>query len=1306
MGFKVCDQIIANRLTQFIEILIGPCVCAVSVFLILLVSLMPLEFTISLSVVVFVLVFTLAHYYTRENQRPASNSVRALDFTDDKAGNIVVALIYSVALLILVFFSSQNANVYTEWNQLGIIGIAKTFAAIAVCFFLPGYALISVVCRKTYIKPLLKILLSYLISVLFTGTVGFVVGFGHIPFFYSSLIMISISGLFLFLYTYYLILTVKQKNIHFRNYSRRLRAISHTLVVFICILALIVIWTYFLYDFKIIGDQWFHHGRSLLFMSDSIGNLSKLGLDALYPPFFSAMLATYFDLSGIPTVNAYVMIGFLNIAPVIGFFFFFREWAPKLQKNAALLATALFVLSAGLGWVYILYQFVIENPEAQFIALYILHYGGIKTFDIRIPTSFIGVGHPDITTPLIVVGLPSGFVLLGLLKDQVTLGQGKNFLLGMVIITGSLFHDEFYLFVLISCIIPIFIGLKGKHVYYLLPLSVFAIEILIDFLTAANYYTTRQVGNLPLLSLLIGAISIMWLIYATRIGSKISFMARVLYPLQCVGLSKKRYIGILVIAIIVYFYAFTFIVWNQLSLKEIQLQTTENGQRIVPWYLYPTRLGVSGLLGLIYLASYIFRKFEKGVWIFAVFALISFVAAPYYDENRFTKYIELGLVCLASLLLVEIINKLKNRARPIIVSLILGTVFVGSSVSILMYTSYSVLALRNENSSQFSDSLPRGGTFPSSTEINFLNYLHKSLINPSTDFVAAPYYDIVRDRGIGPKIEGFIDSSITRFSQNPLILNSTTLEGLYSLLSYSNIKFVLFPLKDKSQNITEPVQFILNHLPKVYKDKQFEVFAVPRINPPSADSEVGLLYRDEETKQQFPKELAHYLPLSALALSNIKYDGYRTDDLSAQKSKILITPIELVTSNLLEFAKNGGTLVVLDNFDKSKVFEPTQSMGKKENVDFDKVENIDGTSISISGTVPLMQIKNVNTSVTSYYYKDGQRVAPLSVLTNLGNGKIILVNSYPYFRSVVERPDIYFSSLSEILKILGVRSNSFENLEQINIHPPARFFGPLDILGNVGITTESFSLVSPSVIHVDEINITKGEDNLAVSKNVPLTNLTVLGKGEIMIETKKLKIPITSDFDYLTGLIPGSFNIQIKVGNLSKLMIATDSNSQPLTLSGVKVSLTGIVIKDYENKNISIVLKRPRIEASGSIDFKRLFSPYPNDYSKSWASNEPVTIHGFVNATLTQADSRYSGVNSQSISYINWNQMNGTSNKISEAIRFPGDISALAKQRGSEIPVVKAFFSEGNMKTIVLISILSLLSLWLVRSMPIGVLRK
>ena len=46
----------------------------------------------------------------------------------------------------------------------------------------------------------------------------------------------------------------------------------------------------------------------------------------------------------------------------------------------------------------------------------------------------------------------------------------------------------------------------------------------------------------------------------------------------------------------------------------------------LPWYLYPVKFGLVGLLGLAFVVSYIFKKFEKEIFVFGMVALIAFLA--------------------------------------------------------------------------------------------------------------------------------------------------------------------------------------------------------------------------------------------------------------------------------------------------------------------------------------------------------------------------------------------------------------------------------------------------------------------------------------------------------------------------------------------------------------------------------------------------------------------------------------------------------------------------------------------------------
>ncbi len=127
-------------------------------------------------------------------------------------------------------------------------------------------------------------------------------------------------------------------------------------IIFASLFALVVFYTSYIEKGLIVGDQWFHHGRSLLINSGSFKDFAASDAVAGQnsPPFFSALLAGFFNLSGVPSVNAYVTINLLNMMAIFGFYYFFSRWVPSNQRKAAVLATTLFVLSSGFGWLLVL----------------------------------------------------------------------------------------------------------------------------------------------------------------------------------------------------------------------------------------------------------------------------------------------------------------------------------------------------------------------------------------------------------------------------------------------------------------------------------------------------------------------------------------------------------------------------------------------------------------------------------------------------------------------------------------------------------------------------------------------------------------------------------------------------------------------------------------------------------------------------------------------------------------------------------------------------------------------------------------
>jgi hypothetical protein len=363
-----------------------------------------------------------------------------------------------------------------------------------------------------------------------------------------------------------------------------------------------------------------------------------------------------------------------------------------------------------------------------------------------------------------------------------------------------------------------------------------------------KYYTLREISGIPLIYLAFFFVASIWTLYATRILSKIkrAFSGQltnkwVLAPGARLGLA------IVLAAAVSYLYLFAFVVWAQPSV------TGENANtQYVPWYMYPIKFGVAGLLGIALAISYLFRKFEREVFVFGLIAAVAFVTGPYYDEHRFSKYMMIGMAGLASFLVYRVIfNSQKLTRKPLFMGLILGLVVTSSSLSTILFIGYTALALENPDFERFHKQLPRRN-FPPVEDIRFLTFLNNDLLNLKTDYVTVPpdWW------GINSKLEGFVGTSLAslaKFLQSPYTLSSSSIEGFYNLLNYSNSRYIILPGKEIS-SITNPnaastkvLNFALENFQKIYKDENYVVLAVPPFAPPSMSkaADVALVYQKD-----------------------------------------------------------------------------------------------------------------------------------------------------------------------------------------------------------------------------------------------------------------------------------------------------------------------------------------------------------------------------------------------------------------------------------------------------------------------------
>ena len=445
------------------------------------------------------------------------------------------------------------------------------------------------------------------------------------------------------------------------------------------------------------------------------------------------------------------------------------------------------MLSSGFGWIHVLDTAITQPVTSELFALKILDQIGFKTSDIRQPTTFINVAHPEVTTPLIIIVLPAGFTLLGLIKEIKKANNNNNntgnrilnrryseifaILTSMAAISilGILSHPEFYLFIIIVSILPLIFKLGGKNYHYIFASFLFAltVAILIDFaISPVKYYTAREILGVPLIALCFLFVIFTWILYTLGVVVLLNWSKTVKKTLHTIVnyyhhhryyLSRIRLaLGIIIVSVVAYFYLFTFIVWGDLSYEGIRAQAQIGGHWDIPWYLYPMKFGLIGLLGLAFILSYIFKKFEKEVFVFGVIAIIALLVGPYYDEHRCSKYIMASMAAFAALLIYEIISyfirSTKLKLRPLISGILLGFIITLSGLSIFMFAGYiALLEINNWNEGSRRD-------FPSDypSEMHLLKFLRDGLSNNHNTYnvvTLANEYNIYS--GLISKIEGF-----------------------------------------------------------------------------------------------------------------------------------------------------------------------------------------------------------------------------------------------------------------------------------------------------------------------------------------------------------------------------------------------------------------------------------------------------------------------------------------------------------------------------------------------------------------------
>ncbi|HZL22736.1 MAG TPA: hypothetical protein VFC05_05395, partial [Nitrososphaeraceae archaeon] len=245
---------------------------------------------------------------------------------------------------------------------------------------------------------------------------------------------------------------------------------------------------------------------------------------------------------------------------------------------------------------------------------------------------------------------------------------------------------------------------------------------------------------------------------------------------------------------------------------------------------------------------YLYRRFEKEVFVFGIIIIIAFFTGPFYDEQRFTKYVMVGMIGFASLLIIKLLTFVNNK-EPIINGIIIALIVVFAGLSTLMFVGYNELIMQTHD---YTFALGRRN-FPSMGEMKMLELIRSQIhVGSNTSNIAAlPYEYNTHEGGIITKLHAFSGLPYPRISQTPLILNESALDALYHFLENSNTKYIIIPhMSNIDEMLSGPTRIALDNFQRIYDDVNYQVLKVPPLRGPSQfpnNNDTAIIYKKDKS---------------------------------------------------------------------------------------------------------------------------------------------------------------------------------------------------------------------------------------------------------------------------------------------------------------------------------------------------------------------------------------------------------------------------------------------------------------------------
>ncbi|NWF95441.1 MAG: hypothetical protein HXY34_04825 [Candidatus Thorarchaeota archaeon] len=726
-------------------------------------------------------------------------------------GGLLKTLLWSLCIAVSLFYISPNGTSFTEWGHIELLRLLSTPLCLSLVLFWPGFCLINSLSSRCTVSFAERVALSVILSIslqliltcsssiLFSGyVVSFVLG--------VTLAMNSVGAALATVHVLYEMYrfrrtTLPSAGTHIVNVLV-FRSLALFFTAAYALTAILLIQMGFSYGLH--GDMLSHHGDALKLL----GPNSAINPSGYYPWYWS-LLALLFSISPIPSLNTVILLALLSpLLYTLGFYAAVeRLWRTPLPSA---LLTYLFVTSGGFEWIVWLVQVVGAdmNPTVAVsytaaATMYGIIYSGLSNFYYFMPMTLGYLG--------LFAGLQMTFTFLRTESEHPWL----CLLLVPITMVLLLYHGpEFvYLEVFIACVFllkpngtgflhiqgAVLLGLIGTLLLVLLSGMSFATIYLYSLLGALGLFL-----GLPLILLLFKRLSVAWSAVMKQLP--ISFSTSLSLFLRAVPL------GVWVSAVF-YF-----------ALDHPSLISTMAGYyEVVPWYLYPIRMGVLLLMFTIVILTYGDSNRNLKISLLPLFALLAFAKlSTYMSFSRISAYLEARFLTSISMVLAFSLSTvigqhcLNSSSRRTTTALVF-TVLLLNPMTLCLQVYYW-----NDMGSKSYTAVPIG-------VIDGLQYIRDNALPGEAVLVLRQSY-IPLLEAITP-LDGVPVSWLTygSLAGSASLANIRDPLAMFMLLASYNVGYVLSAQCGNTIEPTSAILLFLPLLPKVFVNDFVTIYRVPSL---------------------------------------------------------------------------------------------------------------------------------------------------------------------------------------------------------------------------------------------------------------------------------------------------------------------------------------------------------------------------------------------------------------------------------------------------------------------------------------------